>query len=802
MKKKMLLLALATILSVTLWGCGSSRDTASVTGGDSEDSLAAAETVGVNNCLKCHNSNSAEVADWLAGAHGTALNVMNNGIPAFGVPAYYPYDADHEECAQCHNALGDGDQLPQADVNLTDRAIISCETCHGGGQFHNGIASGIPYAKPGLDRCAQCHNAEVDHHTYHPEADSIGEKVAASPHYAGEGFAHVQGDDGTVRARCAKCHTDEGAREYKNVPSTLAYADLKAAFETEANVADTSPIQCRTCHEGHALHSLLDVDENVTGSAEYNLCTNCHQVADSYHGESSSYSFDDDGNFESDRIIYDTHFDNPATAVIEGYNLGPIDGDANSGVASERVCRDCHDVHAADNTINDQWARSGHGGEIAAVKAAADATVAQNVINAAVDDTTGAAWAHYDWDATTEYDATDGVVNDRASCQMCHTSTGAMNYLNDPAAYDPINNDFSHLDGWSLDGGANGETVSSGQNELLYCWGCHSNNSGDLRNPGAITRPYTSGGVDVALADVGSSNVCINCHGARGNTESYELGAADDPLTGNPATDMSAYLPGFSGNTANVTAAHYLTAAATLFAADTKIGYEYPVVIVDGDGNPVAPYAAKSYFAHDSLGLNADSPETGIGPCVACHMQTEESHTFEVVEKDDSGVITALLSTACIECHTGGHGAGLVVEDTTTENGLQTAAAAAAFLEEEAEGFHEALEILNQELIADGLTFSTSYPYFSGTSWIDEGTFGAAHNYNYLHHEPGAYAHNRYYAKRLIFDSIDWLDNGVLNGVINIDATTYPEAAHWLGAADTADATATPPVVVGDASRP
>jgi len=75
---------------------------------------------------------------------------------------------------------------------------------------------------------------------------------------------------------------------------------------------------------------------------------------------------------------------------------------------------------------------------------------------------------------------------------------------------------------------------------------------------------------------------------------------------------------------------------------------------------------------------------------------------------------------------------------------------------------------------------SCSYPYFSADSWINEGNFGAAHNYNYLHHEPGAYAHNRFYAKRLIFDSIDWVDNYVLDGSITIDKATYPEAAHWL----------------------
>ncbi|HSH69043.1 MAG TPA: hypothetical protein VK997_03930, partial [Deferrisomatales bacterium] len=32
-----------------------------------------------------------------------------------------------------------------------------------------------------------------------------------------------------------------------------------------------------------------------------------------------------------------------------------------------------------------------------------------------------------------------------------------------------------------------------------------------------------------------------------------------------------------------------------------------------------------------------------------------------------------------------------------------------------------------------------------------------------LHHDPGGFAHNRYYVKRLIYDSIDWLDNNILD---------------------------------------
>ncbi len=142
------------------------------------------------------------------------------------------------------------------------------------------------------------------------------------------------------------------------------------------------------------------------------------------------------------------------------------------------------------------------------------------------------------------------------------------------------------------------------------------------------------------------------------------------------------------------------------------------------------------------------------------------------MSKDDSGVITELNSTACIVCHDGSHGPAF-------EAGSD---AAAAFLEEEAEGYHEALEIVVNGLAAVGIDWTGGYPYFEADSWINEGNFGAAHNYNYLHHEPGAYAHNRFYAKRLLFDSINWLDNYTLDSTITIDVATYPEAAHWFGA--------------------
>ena len=40
---------------------------------------------------------------------------------------------------------------------------------------------------------------------------------------------------------------------------------------------------------------------------------------------------------------------------------------------------------------------------------------------------------------------------------------------------------------------------------------------------------------------------------------------------------------------------------------------------------------------------------------------------------------------------------------------------------------------------------------------------GAAFNLNLLEHDPGGYVHNRIYAKRLLYDAIDWADDNLLN---------------------------------------
>jgi hypothetical protein len=409
--------------------------------------------------------------------------------------------------------------------------------------------------------------------------------------------------------------------------------------------------------------------------------------------------------------ITDTHYDDPATGVglastlIEGYVVKQ---------ASNTACTDCHDKHGSVTANHTDWARSGHAGGLLAQKEAN--------ING-VDGASGPAWEHYNWDQTTS----------RGACQRCHTATGAKNFLTAPTTYNYNNNDFSHLSGWTA-------STGSPQNEILYCWGCHSDaGTGALRNPGGITEVYAgsptgSPSVTVTYPSVGASNVCMGCHLGR------EVGAVVAVSTGD-FTNLS-----FINS-------HYLAAGATIF---NESGYEY------------AGQSYDSYGYHKSVGV-ANAYGTGSdGPCVACHMSGAESHSFEVVTEDTNGIITAITATSCGNCHGG---------------------LTAAILETSKEEFHTALAALEAALEAKGIYFYPAHPYFykdpngngfdPATEAISANAFknwdgvypgkgkdvmGAAFNYNLLEHDPGAYAHNRGYALKLIADSIDFLADGAVDG--------------------------------------
>lgn len=471
------------------------------------------------------------------------------------------------------------------------------------------------------------------------------------------------------------------------------------------------------------------------------------------------------------------HTDSAATLnIIEGYVI-------KKDAEGKLVCGDCHKIESSEVTINRQWADSAHAGHI----------LSKGVVK---DETKLSPWAHYNWDDST------GTTADRKACQQCHTATGNANFMKAQTAgtaYDPANNDFSHLEGWTA------TNKTSGQNELLYCWGCHEDvETGTLLAPldkGITTFGWKdpTGTIFVkSLPNRGNSNVCMGCHSGRGNIETL-MGQGFTPNPAAPlfitdATTFSTPKP-----TATATATHYMNAGATIFNVISKVGYEFPVLDYT---NPA--------FRHDSTN------------CVACHMKSTSSHSFNVVSKDAiTGEMTILKTQAsCDGCHS-------VPVMTTT------------LLQQAADGYEEALAVFNAALATKGYIWTPNHPYFmfdfngdkvlddadkrytftdpttkvvshlvsapgdatEAGGWKDvvnddiidsndrvlvsplwpvQGDLGAAHNYNYLHHEAGAYAHNGKYTRRLIFDSIDWLDNGIIDGQITVDANTYPDAAVYL----------------------
>jgi hypothetical protein len=769
MNKKYLSLAsivTCCFLLLLISGCGSS--------GNKEGDTASTTAVGDRLCVQCHSA-------------------VTEALTGQTLMAQYENSSPHRDSAHANEGNG-------------------CEACHGNAGQHQGVGP-ITYPNPYADsgaRCADCHNGNY--------AGNFNTKFAASKH------ANMTIEES---ANCVRCHTHEGAvlSNIAGVTGDYNVITNKAYQTIPIPAKGWSQFKCQTCHEhGAGLRTVMARYNNpfkadsANGTLvawdpnnnrehdQYDLCTSCHTMTTNTYGtgvigsngrETSAAIYMASGTpanaatgkpgtaksgyHETSwyRIITTTHYDNPATGlnatdvaltpgnVIEGYVI------RNN---KETPCFDCH-AHEANTgtrygqtttpTLYTDWAQSGHAGGLLAAKYAAatgksgaaqvDSVMISGVSAAETStdypsvDAAGAAititrktsagdaWAHYQWERTLKADGT----SDRGLCQKCHTATGISNFLASPATYDYKANDFSHLSGW-VKATATAATVPSPQQEVLYCWGCHTNaGTGAVRDPVAAGKvagipseyKFEGGAVNGTFPNVASSNVCIGCHAGR-------LGG----MNVKARTDL------VSGATASFTNSHYLPAAGVLFKA---IGYEYA-----GTGRN---YADSASFRHATVGTTAQ-PNTGTsGPCVSCHMGPIKpaQHKWQLAgfQGGTCGTSAAGVAGAC-------HASLTRVE-----------------IDEEKESYEDALFALSAVLKDKGFTWTPSNPYFAAADWTRGGTvdgknmLGAAFNLNMLLHEPGGFTHNRYYVKRLIFDSIDFAYNGKLEALTLAAAGTYYEGS-------------------------
>lgn len=610
-----------------------------------------------------------------------------------------------------------------------------CGSSRDSGTSVAGDANTLASAEPvGISNCLTCHNPATSL-VQEWMLSRHGNHLLSTTKLAND--TETPGNDPSPGSCAFLCHDPYDDRNDIDYAYVATFEDPTKTNWGTAN--PTSFVSCEACHGGGQFHN--GIASGIPFPApSTRQCAQCHYLSDELGkpewvalGEYPHHDGSSGGN-NVRRNIFDSHIDNPATTnIIEGYVV------KTDGVGG---CNGCHIAHDFNLTINYQWGNSPHGGHIKAVKdavlaaGAVDATtLLANVTAAGVDSTTGDAWLHYDWDAS-----------NLASCQRCHTATGLMNFMADTANYSSAGNDFSHLVGWT-------PASSSGQNEMLYCWGCHADTqTGEVRDDAnGITLDFIYEDPDVTagtpeiitLPDKGQSNICGACHAGRGNNTSIRTGRRSTRFAG-----------------------HHAPTAGSLYAATTHTGFEYEDAL-----GVVLDYTAIS-AQHLNIGGTAD------GPCVSCHMAGTADHTFRATTEDAGGNITAITNqTLCNSCHDGVITATI---DVPTLTGYKT-------------NFEDARLILtnlvknvvtndyNLDLTADDPSTTAPDAYAMNTLLVDLNGYGAFQNYLYMNEEPCIYVHNTLYGRRLIFDSIDWLEDGALNGTIVDYSATNAAGMAWIG---------------------
>jgi hypothetical protein len=324
-----------------------------------------------------------------------------------------------------------------------------------------------------------------------------------------------------------------------------------------------------------------------------------------------------------------------------------------------------------------------------------------------------------------------------AACAQCHSPVGAQEYQ------------------------ATGKVTKDAPTGLvLTCDTCHNDAALKLTS---VTFP--SG---VKISDLGPEARCMSCHDGRASMKQI-----DDQIAKFKATDLDKPvdpLKNADGTTSNFSFinAHYFTAAATLYGADVKGGYQYEGKEYDVKNQHVPEFDTCA-GCH-----NPHSLEVEVTKCAACH----------------TGVKTAadLKNIRMVSSVYDFNGNGDVKEGIGAElAGIQASLLKAIYA--------YAKDVAGLGIVYDGVT----YPYFlqdkdgDGKGDVDDKKaviayskwtprlLKAAFNYQMASKDPGAYAHNPKYVIELMYDGIVDL-NTKLATKIDVSKMRRDDAGHFAGA--------------------
>lgn len=723
------------LLAALLTACGATEETRPITAGAGWSTLAAA---GINICVSCH---TVQTGEWLQTPHANLDPSSPNDLSYAGSPSFGdiapPRPWDQANCGNCHNLNNDGlnvDPESGGVIGTTDRPIVGCEACHGDGGNHNGWGPIGPYRLSWT---------------------TIG---------------------------------------------TAPMSMVSPQFNT-----------CTSCHE---LLNLSAADP----PNDANPATAAHDATGLYP---------DPAGFDAFETITDTHYAKPGNWPATQYrNTLNINGYAMD-YAGETVCSDCHNPHEK-NTVNGEWAQSAH-----ADKTAAGAWAHYNWTCDGSDFTT---CGYVNPPANTIY-------SDRRGCQRCHTTSGFVAYitaLRTGGAYTPplaftqtFKPEMIKCNGCHT----NNKGSLRNPGPITADYGVN------IRYPTNNDAIANYASVSTAYPDVSNSNICMACHTGMESGDSIKQLNAQ---AGKPTVDFntlafisSHYLTG-GGTVFTATGYEWdgrSYANPTSYLHD-KIGSS--AYANTGTAGPcIGCHMSRSGGSGDHLflpvGRDANGNVQGIASevCFVCHImpsavlldsiQEQEAQFAEALEAlkremDRKGFgfyesypyIHTVIYTA---------GTATVTNGSTTVTGSGTAWASGApnIVTGSGTGSSRFRAYDGTDYVISAvnsptqITLATNYTGPSATNttyaiirtgsanamkdWdptdiggtnggnVGKHNLGAAFNFNLLEHDGGAYVHNSRYVKRLIYDSIDWLDDYSMNysvGNTLTNLTTEPYKAEAM----------------------
>lgn len=753
--KSLALLFVIPLGAAVLGGCGSSSGSSGdpVASGPFGNDPNGIAFVGAASCIDCHQDLGFSVQivqNFLGSRHVIHEDHINAASPA--------------TCLQCHDPIRDGRTLEgllaAASVPAQGLAAVTCEDCHGAGGRHFGV--GPINAAPDFTACGKCHRAlppQPDDPADHLPV--FGDNILAnyqSGSHADSFSGKLTPGTQDMLALCARCHTDQGYRALVQFDGGLAA--LQAALDPLPPVSAVSVVQCRTCHDPHTgnLRAQPAAADGTSPppagtpqafSAQFNLCTSCHQVfltadldavtgtftyaldvaiyqnanvaqlAEIHNPATGQFLNTEPGADPGDRTITDTHF-----AGVDG--LGNAVTGYNINAADESACSLCHDPHGATRftqaaavALTRAWGSTGH--------------------------------ANYAGEPFT-HDFTDNT------CLKCHSGTEYVKFVRGApqAALD-------------LAGGA----------RVIGCVACHDLTArnaagafalGAVRPVGSVAFP--SGAVRTLGFD--GSHLCMGCHQGResGVTVANAVAGADT----HPFINR-----------------HYSAAAAILLGSEVTAGFQYPG----------RNYRTRNGFTAPQM--------IGLRTCVECHLRSAQGvqdHTFRPLTADcqqchvDAGTVFPGTLTsfdnlglpfgafASTDIDYDGDGIGESFQgeiDGFAGDGVNKPAGAlltaiqgyaAATLQQPVAYMPGVYPYWFRDLDADGIADPGEATFANGFAAFDDRLLQAAFNFHSAQ-DPCGKIHNHKYVLQTLYDALDDLDDGLQNSSVQFNAAPATRAFNF-----------------------